>query len=98
MKKEPIKKDITFSTVNDVPLPDAVRYVTEGKEGITEEEMAGKLGISPELLRAYLRGERPPPDDLSSRLLKAYRLRIVQGEAIGYYKSRTKAPPPPPLE
>lgn len=43
--------------------------------GITEEDMARKVGISELQLYAYLKGEDPVPADLPSRLYAAYNIR-----------------------
>jgi transcriptional regulator with XRE-family HTH domain len=51
---------------------------------ITEEEMAGKIGLSAEQLRAYAEGHEPTPDRLRSRLRAAYRGLITAIEQDGY--------------
>ena len=90
MKRDLIKREVT-TTINDVTLLEAIAYVRD-ESGVaindptTEEEMARKLEITVEQLRSYIRGDEMASKDLPSRLLTAYRLRIVQQKIAKYYQ------------
>lgn len=52
------------------------------KTNITLKEMAATLGISPKLLRAFLRDEKPVPDGLPVQLESAYRLLLKDVDKV----------------
>jgi transcriptional regulator with XRE-family HTH domain len=54
---------------------------------ITEEEMAGKIGLSVQQLQAYAEGEEPVPDGLRARLRAAYSDLIAAIKQDGYRNS-----------
>ena len=54
---------------------------------ITEEEMAGKIGLSVQQLRAYVEGEEPTPDRLRARLRAAYSDLVTAVKQDGYRDS-----------
>jgi transcriptional regulator with XRE-family HTH domain len=66
------KKDLLVRAVHSIKTSAEVK----GKN-ITEEEMAGKMGISLGQLQAYLHGEDEIPDDLLSRLKTASGVRTM---------------------
>ena len=54
---------------------------------ITEEEMAGKIGMPLAQLQAYLEGEEPAPDGLRAGLRAAYSDLITAIKQDGYRDS-----------
>lgn len=54
---------------------------------ITEEEMAGKIGVPLAQLQAYVEGEEPAPDGLRARLRAAYSDLITTIKQDGYRNS-----------
>lgn len=58
------------------------------KKLVTVDEMAGKIGITPEQFHVYLEGRVKPPIDLPNRLLAAYGI----GTVMGWTSKSTKAP------
>ncbi len=92
MKEKPNKREHFISAVNEIPLSAAIDHININFKTSTVEEMAGKLWISVELFTAYINGEEQAPEDLSPKLLNAYKLRIVRGSVV-----KTIQPPEPPL-
>jgi transcriptional regulator with XRE-family HTH domain/plasmid maintenance system antidote protein VapI len=68
---------------------------TRAAEGrtVTEEEMAGKINLSPEQFRAYLNGEEETPDALSFRLKTAFGIQTVSVESVQSVQVRSQQPP-----
>jgi plasmid maintenance system antidote protein VapI len=57
---------------------DTIKKYKAAKEiPASEEEMAGKIGVSPEQFYAYLQGEADAPIDLADRLRSAYDIRTA---------------------
>jgi plasmid maintenance system antidote protein VapI len=60
---------------------------------VTEEEMAGKIDLSPEVFRAYLNGEEEAPDALSFQLKTAFGIGTVMVESVQRVQVRDRQPP-----
>jgi hypothetical protein len=63
-------RELLQSTINIIKLSSA----RKGQD-VTEEDIAGKAGISIEQLRAFLTGEEQIPDGLDTKLLSLYGIR-----------------------